>query len=96
MKNNNSQSWIIQSKRSATDFKLKQILNYRYLIYCLVHRDITALYKQTILGPLWLLVQPLQYLRSFSGRCQKYRQTGFSGRYSICQVSSCGTTSPSA
>lgn len=59
MKNNNSQSWIIQSTRSVTDFKLKQILNYRYLIYCLVRRDITALYKQTILGPLWLLIQPL-------------------------------------
>jgi len=59
MKNNNSQSWTIQSTRSVTDFKLKQILNYRYLIYCLVHRDITALYKQTILGPLWLLIQPL-------------------------------------
>jgi lipopolysaccharide transport system permease protein len=59
MKKINGQSWMIPAKRSVTGFNPEQILNYKYLIYCMVHRDITALYKQTILGPLWLLVQPL-------------------------------------
>jgi lipopolysaccharide transport system permease protein len=82
MKNNNSQSWIIQSKTSAVDFKLKQILNYRYLIYCMIYRDITALYKQTILGPVWILIQPLLTTGVFTlifGRLSKMPTDGVSG-----------------
>jgi len=53
------ENWTIQSKQPLFELALKDLLKYRYLIYSMVHRDITALYKQTILGPLWLLVQPV-------------------------------------
>ena len=38
---------------------LREIWKYRDLLKVLVHRDLTATYKQTILGPTWVLLQPL-------------------------------------
>jgi lipopolysaccharide transport system permease protein len=38
---------------------LGEIWRYRDLLVVLVQRDLTATYKQTILGPIWVLVQPL-------------------------------------
>jgi lipopolysaccharide transport system permease protein len=38
---------------------LGEIWRYRDLLTVLVQRDLTATYKQTILGPIWVLVQPL-------------------------------------
>ena len=36
-----------------------EIVEYRDLLWMLVVRDLTAVYKQTILGPLWFIIQPL-------------------------------------
>lgn len=36
-----------------------EIWEYRDLLLLLVKRDLTAIYKQTILGPLWFVIQPL-------------------------------------
>ena len=41
------------------DLHLKETFQYRDLILLFVKRDFTALYKQTILGPLWAIIQPL-------------------------------------
>jgi lipopolysaccharide transport system permease protein len=41
------------------DFSLKELWRYRDLIALFVRRDFIAVYKQTILGPLWFLLQPL-------------------------------------
>jgi len=38
---------------------LKGVWDYRDLLLLLVRRDLLAVYKQTILGPLWQVVQPL-------------------------------------
>lgn len=38
---------------------LGEVWRYRDLLWELVVRDLTAMYKQTILGPIWILVQPL-------------------------------------
>jgi len=37
----------------------REVWEYRDLLRMLVLRDLTAIYKQTILGPLWFIVQPL-------------------------------------
>jgi len=37
----------------------KQIISYRELIYILFKRDIITTYKQTILGPFWIIINPL-------------------------------------
>ena len=41
------------------DLHLKETIQYRDLIFLFVKRDFTALYKQTILGPAWAIIQPL-------------------------------------
>jgi lipopolysaccharide transport system permease protein len=38
---------------------LRELLDYRDLLSLLVLRDLTAIYKQTILGPAWFVLQPL-------------------------------------
>lgn len=50
---------IISSEHNLFDLHLKETFRYRDLIYLFVKRDFTALYKQTILGPLWAIIQPL-------------------------------------
>ncbi len=51
--------WEISSKHSLLDLKLKDAWEYRDLLWLLVRRDFVAVYKQTILGPLWFIIQPL-------------------------------------
>ena len=53
--------WLyeISSKHKLIDLNLKEIWRYRDLAMLFVKRDITTVYKQTILGPLWYLIQPL-------------------------------------
>lgn len=49
----------ITSKHKLFDLHLKETFRYRDLIWLFVKRDFTALYKQTILGPLWAVIQPV-------------------------------------
>ena len=55
------QTWtkIIDSKQKILDLKLKEVFHYRDLIFLLVKRDFSVTYKQSILGPLWYIIQPL-------------------------------------
>lgn len=50
---------ILGPKRRWLDVDLKEIWHYKDLILLLVKRDFVAYYKQTILGPLWFLIQPV-------------------------------------
>jgi lipopolysaccharide transport system permease protein len=50
---------VISPKRSILDINLKELWRYRDLIMLFVRRDFVATYKQTILGPIWLFLQPL-------------------------------------
>lgn len=49
----------INSKRSFFQLNFKEIIKYLDLISMFVKRDFVTFYKQTILGPLWYLLQPL-------------------------------------
>jgi lipopolysaccharide transport system permease protein len=49
----------ITPHRGWLDWRLKQLWRYRDLISLFVWRDFVAAYKQTILGPLWHIIQPL-------------------------------------
>ena len=55
------EDWLytISSKRKLIDFNFKEIWRYRDLLFLFVKRDVVTVYKQTILGPLWYLIQPL-------------------------------------
>ncbi|HEX5152907.1 MAG TPA: ABC transporter permease [Parafilimonas sp.] len=51
--------WEISSEHALLDLKLKATWEYRDLLWLLVRRDFVSLYKQTILGPLWYIIQPI-------------------------------------
>ncbi|SFU61839.1 lipopolysaccharide transport system permease protein [Pustulibacterium marinum] len=55
------QKWLyeISPKKGLLEFNFKEIWRYRDLLFLFVKRDIVTVYKQTILGPLWYLIQPL-------------------------------------
>lgn len=50
---------IIKPKNKWYQIDLAAIWKYRDLLMLLVRRDFVAVYKQTILGPLWLFIQPI-------------------------------------
>lgn len=50
---------VVDSKHKLLDLKLKETFRYRDLIFLFVKRDFVAQYKQTILGYLWAIIQPL-------------------------------------
>lgn len=49
----------IASSNKRINFNLDEIWEYRDLIGLFVKRDFTAKYKQTVLGPMWAVIQPL-------------------------------------
>lgn len=53
--------WLfeIQPKNNFFSLNLKEVWQYRDLLFLFVKRDVVTVYKQTILGPLWYLIQPL-------------------------------------
>lgn len=55
------QSWdlIITPRKKWWDLQLRDVWHYRDLIGLFVRRDFVSRYKQTILGPLWFIIQPL-------------------------------------
>lgn len=55
------EEWAIQIKsdQPALDFRLSEILKYRDLVWLFVKRDLVVTYKQTILGPLWVILSPV-------------------------------------
>ena len=59
-KNNNKWDIIITSKRKFFDIAIfTDLIKYRDLIFMFIKRDFVTFYKQTILGPLWYIIQPL-------------------------------------
>ncbi len=53
--------WLfeITPKNKFFSLNLKEVWQYRDLLMLFVKRDVVTVYKQTILGPLWYLIQPL-------------------------------------
>lgn len=67
------QSWttVIKPKDKLLSVDLGEIWRYRDLLTLFIKRDITTQYKQTILGPLWWIIQPIftvvMYMVVFGG-----------------------------
>jgi len=58
---NTTEDWLfeITPKKSLLNLNLKEVWRYRDLLMLFVKRDVVTAYKQTVLGPLWYLIQPL-------------------------------------
>jgi lipopolysaccharide transport system permease protein len=52
-------SLVISPKRKLFDLQLRDVIRYRDLVFLFVQRDFAVQYKQTILGPLWYVINPL-------------------------------------
>jgi len=53
--------WLdeISANQQLIQFNFKEIWKYKDLLFLFVKRDVITVYKQTVLGPLWYLIQPL-------------------------------------
>ena len=63
-----TQDWtlVIRSKAGWFDLHLADLWRYRDLVMLFVRRDFVSTYKQTILGPLWFVIQPLLTTLTFT------------------------------
>lgn len=50
---------VITPNQGWFDFGLAELLRYRDLVVVLVKRDFVSVYKQTVLGPIWFVLQPI-------------------------------------
>jgi lipopolysaccharide transport system permease protein len=50
---------VISARRGWFDWRLNDLWRYRDLVWLFVWRDFVSVYKQTILGPVWHIIQPL-------------------------------------
>jgi lipopolysaccharide transport system permease protein len=59
--NDTNEHWdlVIEPKNKFFHFDLKELLQYKFLMFLFVRRDFVAQFKQTILGPLWFIIQPV-------------------------------------
>lgn len=68
-----NENWttVIKPRTGLFEVNLKEIWDYRDLLALFVKRTITVQYKQTILGPLWWIIQPaltvIMYMVVFGG-----------------------------
>lgn len=55
----NNWDLVIKPKTNWFDINFRELWGYRDLILLFIKRDFVTFYKQTILGPLWYIIQPL-------------------------------------
>ncbi len=57
---------IIEPSTGWVSLKLRELWNYRELLYFMTWRDIKVRYKQTVLGAAWAIIQPFMTMVVFS------------------------------
>jgi len=60
------QTTIIKPRSGFTSFNFKELVEYRELFFTFLERDFKVKYKQTALGALWAILQPLTTMVLFS------------------------------
>lgn len=65
LSNNEDWDWRFGTKTSYWSSGVKELWSYRHLLISLVKRDFILNYKQTILGPIWILIQPILTLITY-------------------------------
>ncbi len=60
-KNTVDENWtlVVKPEANVFDLRLAELWRYRDLVLLFVRRDFVSTYKQTILGPLWFIIQPV-------------------------------------
>ena len=63
--NDKKWDWEIQSRTSWMGSRMEELWSYRHLLVGFVRRDFLLNYQQTILGPFWILFQPIMTLITY-------------------------------
>lgn len=69
----------IEPPRGWLDLRLREVWEYRELLYFFVWRDVKVRYKQTVIGVAWVILQPLMSMGVFTiffGRLAKLPSDG--------------------
>ncbi len=77
---------LITSEHRLFNLHLKETFQYRDLIFLFVKRNFISRYKQTVLGPLWAVIQPLLTTVVFTvvfGNLAKLTTADIAGDYNI-------------
>jgi len=61
MQKDTQNDWLFETtpRRKSFELNFKELYSYKDLLVLFIRRDIVSVYKQTVLGPLWFLIQPL-------------------------------------
>lgn len=59
MNNTSAKINIIKPKKGLVGINIKELIEFRELLYFLAWRDVKIRYKQTVIGGLWAIIQPL-------------------------------------
>jgi lipopolysaccharide transport system permease protein len=78
---NQGKRWVevIDAQGGLLSFRLDEIWKYRHLLQMFIKRDIASTYRQTILGPLWFLIQPLLTTITFTFIFGKFAELSSDG-----------------
>lgn len=57
---------VIEPKKGWQLINLREMIRYKDLLYFMVYRDVTVIYKQTIIGFAWAIINPLFSMIVFS------------------------------
>ena len=93
MSNNEHWDLVIKPKSNWLDINFADLWRYRDLILLFVKRDFVAQYKQTILGPIWHIIQPLFTTFLYAvvfGEIANLKTDGSPRPLFICRVLLCG------
>ncbi len=74
-----SEKIVIRPSKGWVSLKLKDMWEYRELLYFLIWKDVKVRYKQTVLGIAWAIIQPFMTMVVFSiffGRLAKMPSDG--------------------
>jgi lipopolysaccharide transport system permease protein len=69
----------IEARRSLFELRLRELWEYRELLYFLIWRDVKVRYRQTVIGVAWVIIQPLMTMGVFTlffGRLAKLPSQG--------------------
>jgi lipopolysaccharide transport system permease protein len=59
MKSDEAWDWEIKPEESWWQLRLNELTHYKDLLVRFVQRDFSVSYKQTVIGPFWIFLQPL-------------------------------------
>jgi lipopolysaccharide transport system permease protein len=59
LEENEDWTMVIKPKNGLMELNLTDLWKYKDLVFLFVRRDFVSAYKQTILGPLWFIIQPI-------------------------------------